>query len=309
MDKIIKITIQKGFTVCLFLLIGFSAIGASRSPEIVAHRAGTADAPENTYLAIDTALKNHADAIWISIQSTKDAKFVLYRPSDLNALTDMSGQISSYTANELKKANAAIKFNNKNKTKYTLPITAIPELQETLRRYPATQFYIDLKSPDTNATFQAKQLFNVLNKTNAFSRTRFYSTNSNYINALTTLSDKIQVFENRDKTRTILANSIMEHLCELPKAQITASNAGKKRWYGFELRRKVEVVEHYTLGEARSPATLIWDKSAIECFRKNDDAYIMLFGINTLEDYQLAKQLGADAVMVDSPKLFYTLNK
>lgn len=57
MDKIIKITIQKGFTVCLFLLIGFSAIGASRSPEIVAHRAGTADAPENTYLAIDTALK------------------------------------------------------------------------------------------------------------------------------------------------------------------------------------------------------------------------------------------------------------
>lgn len=103
MDKIIKITIQKGFTVCLFLLIGFSAIGASRSPEIVAHRAGTADAPENTYLAIDTALKNHADAIWISIQSTKDAKFVLYRPSDLNALTDMSGQISSYTANELKK--------------------------------------------------------------------------------------------------------------------------------------------------------------------------------------------------------------
>ncbi|MCW2255998.1 glycerophosphoryl diester phosphodiesterase [Providencia alcalifaciens] len=93
----------------------------------------------------------------------------------------------------------------------------------------------------------------------------------------------------------------MSHQCE-PLNQTTEKQS--VRWYGFELHRKVEVVERYTLGEARSPATLSWDKEAIDCFRQHGDAYIVLFGVNSPSDYQFAKEIGADAVMVDSPKTF-----
>lgn len=55
------------------------------SPKIIAHRGGTADAPENTEVAIKTALSNQADAIWITVQLSKDNVPVLYRPSDLKA--------------------------------------------------------------------------------------------------------------------------------------------------------------------------------------------------------------------------------
>ena len=89
----------------------------------------------------------------------------------------------------------------------------------------------------------------------------------------------------------------MDHKCELP-----ADNT--ERWYGLELHRKVQVVEKYTLGEGRSDAVLSWDKEAMDCFRKNTNAHIIFFGINTPEDYKKAKELQVNGVMVDSPALF-----
>ncbi len=74
-----------------------------------------------------------------------------------------------------------------------------------------------------------------------------------------------------------------------------------EQWYGLELKRKVEVVEKFTLGEGISPATLTRDKEAMDCFRSQDKAHIIFFGINSAEDYRTAKELGADGVMVDSP--------
>lgn len=39
----------------------------------------------------------------------------------------------------------------------------------------------------------------------------------------------------------------------------------------------------------------------MDCFKKNSNSKILLIGINSAEDYQLAKDLGADYVMTDSP--------
>ncbi len=310
MDNIIKIkykaNMPKGIFMAIFLLLGCATF--SPTPDIVAHRAGTKDAPENTHLAIDMALKNKVDAVWISTQPAINYQFVLYRPSDLNALTEMEGKISSYTAEQLRTLNAATKFNQKRGTAYKTSEAFIPTLAETLLRYPKTQFYIDLKSPDADPTLQAEAILTLLHETNAFSRTRFYSTNENFINALKAASSRINLFESRDETRRVLANSLMAQTCSIDRSN-EPSLTPKTRWYGFELRRKVEVVERYTLGEARSTATLVWDKSAIDCFRAQNNAYIILFGVNTIEDYQLAKELGADAVMVDSPQLFNEYKK
>ncbi|MTC79459.1 glycerophosphodiester phosphodiesterase family protein [Providencia sp. wls1916] len=288
--------LKKSATIGLLLLVSQSAFALM--PQIVAHRAGTADAPENTLYAIEQAKSNKADAIWLTVQLSKDNQLVLYRPSDLNALTDKSGVISDYSAKQLSQINAAYKFNQKNNQQLPTSQTTIVTLEDVLKKYPDTIFYIDLKSPDADPNTQAQAILALLNKTNAFNQVRFYSTNDAFLKALKPLSSKLQLFESRDETRTMLANSVMSHQCMLD------NDKSATRWYGFELHHKVEVVEKYTLGEARSPATLSWDKEAIDCFRKNGNAYIIVFGVNSDSDYQLAKEIGADAVMVDSPKAF-----
>lgn len=296
---ILMTTISKYITFMATALILFASQTAfALSPHIVAHRAGTADAPENTVYAIDLANKNNADAIWITVQLSKDNQLVLYRPSDLDALTDQKGPISSYTAQQLNRINAAFQYNRKNDLQLPMQDTTISTLETILKKYPNTTFYVDLKSPDADPAIQAQAILALLNKTNAFKQVRFYSTNDAFLKALKPLSPKLQLFESRDDTRTLLANVVMNHQCSIENDKTTT------RWYGFELHRKVEVVEKYTLGEARSPATLSWDKEAIDCFRKNGNAYIIVFGVNSDSDYQLAKEIGVDAVMVDSPKVF-----
>ncbi|HEQ1858944.1 TPA: glycerophosphodiester phosphodiesterase [Providencia alcalifaciens] len=287
---------KKSAVMGLLLLASQSAFALT--PHIVAHRAGTADAPENTLYAIEQAKNNKADAIWLTVQLSKDNQLVLYRPSDLDALTDKSGVVSDYSAKQLSQINAAYKFNQKNNQQLPAAQTTIVTLEDVLKKYPDTIFYIDLKSPDADPSTQAQAILALLNKTNAFNQVRFYSTNDAFLKALKPLSSKLQLFESRDETRTMLANSVMSHQCAIE------NDKSVTRWYGFELHRKVEVVEKYTLGEARSPATLSWDKEAIDCFRKNGNAYIIVFGVNSDSDYQLAKEIGADAVMVDSPKAF-----
>lgn len=278
----------------IFITISFLfySVFVMASPKIIAHRGGTADAPENTEIAIKTALSNQADAIWITVQLSKDNVPVLYRPNDLKSLTNGQGAISTFTAKELAQWDAGYKYGEAQQFPYRNKGVTIPTLEYILTQFPKTQFYIDLKSPDADPVIQGKALASVLSKHNALERTHVYSTNSAFLDAL---PDNVQRFESRDVTRDILANITMGHICLLPE------NLDITRWYGLELHRKVEVVEKYTLGEARSAAVLSWDKDAMSCFRAGGNAHIVLFGINTEKDYLQAVELGADAVMVDSP--------
>ncbi|VDZ55467.1 glycerophosphoryl diester phosphodiesterase family protein [Yersinia intermedia] len=94
----------------IYLLLTLCISPLSASPLIVAHRAGTADFPENTRYAISKALSNDADIIWVSVQLSKDGVLVLYRPKDLSELTDGSGLVSDHSWEELQLLDAAYHF-------------------------------------------------------------------------------------------------------------------------------------------------------------------------------------------------------
>ncbi|MCU6667839.1 glycerophosphodiester phosphodiesterase [Enterobacteriaceae bacterium H4N4] len=256
------------------------------SPQIIAHRGGTADAPENTLPAIALALENQAQAIWVTVQLSRDGVPVLYRPSDLSALTTAQGKVSQYTQAELATFDAGAK------AKAKMAGTTIPTLKAVLERWPDVSFYIDIKSPDADPVEMGKQLQAVLKETNSLKRVRVYSTEDRYLDAL---PPEVPRFVTRSETRTRLANISMNHVCQSPTKQMDAY------WYGLELNRKVEVVEKFTLGDGISPATLTWDKEAMDCFRSQGNAHVILLGVNSDEDYQKAQSLGADGVMVDSP--------
>ncbi|WP_236307727.1 glycerophosphodiester phosphodiesterase family protein [Enterobacter bugandensis] len=269
----------------------FLASAASASPAIVAHRGGTADAPENTLPAIKLALENKADIVWITVQLSRDGVPVLYRPAELKALTNLQGKVSQYTVEELAKADASVKWKDKGLPKDMLN-TPVPTLKSVLAAWPDTRFFIDIKSPDADPATMGNALLNVLKETNSLNRVRVYSTEDRYMEALPV---EIPRFVTRSETRTRLATISLSHECLPPSQKMD------DYWYGLELNRKVEVVEKFTLGEGVSPATLTWDKEAVDCFRSQGNAHLIFIGVNSEEDYQKAKTLGAEGVLVDSP--------
>lgn len=278
---------RKIFSVSLLFL----ACAASAHPEIVAHRGGTADAPENTLPAIKLALENKADIVWITVQLSRDGVPVLYRPADLKALTRLQGKVSQFTAEELAKADASVKWKDKGLAKDMLN-TSVPTLKSVLTAWPDTRFFIDIKSPDADPATMGSKLLNVLKETNSLNRVRVYSTEDRYMAALPV---EIPRFVTRSETRTRLATVSLSHECLPPSQKMD------DYWYGLELNRKVEVVEKFTLGEGVSPATLTWDKESVDCFRSQGNAHLIFIGVNSEEDYQKAKTLGAEGVLVDSP--------
>ena len=283
----------------LLVLVGAACFSAavSAAPLRIAHRGGTGDAPENTVVAIEQSLHNGADAVWVTVQLTKDGVPVLYRPASLDALTDLRGPVSGRTAAELARADAGWKTGGADSPWRGKGI-GIPTLQAVLTQFSDVPFFIDIKSPDADPAVMARALADVLQRTGSLARSRVYSTDARYLDAL---PREVARFESRDLTRTVLARVAMAHQCELLPAQ------EDERWFGLEMKRDVEVVEKYTLGEARSAAQLVWDQEAMDCFRSKGTARIVLFDVNSEADYRAAKTLGADAVMINSPAQFRSI--
>lgn len=280
----------------MLLATELSFSNTSQQLQLIAHRAGKDDAPENTSFAINEALKNKADAIWITIQLSKDKIPVLYRPKDLSANTNAKGLVSEYSAEELKKLDAAYYFKANDGYPYRNKDIGIPSLDDVLMSYPETFFYLDLKSPDADPISMKNSLLQVLTKHNAFNRVRVYSTNKAFTEIL---SPEIATFATRDLTRQYLVETALNsNHCPTPLKE--------EYWHGFELYRKVKVVETFTLGEGVSEAVLAWAPEDIKCFKQKLQ-HIILFGIKTKEDLELARKLGVDGVMVDSPKYFSSL--
>lgn len=272
-------------------------------PLLIAHRGGTADRPENTLVAIDAALANHADMIWLSVQLSADGIPVLYRPAKLSALTELTpaaaggdDSVASRTFGQLQQLNVGWHFAETDVTgtrRYpyrTLPVR-MPSLQQALRQIPANvPVVLDMKAMP--ADVQTEAVARVLDAEDAWGRVLIYSTEAAY---QTTFGryPKARVFESRDATRQRLLDVTLAGVCDPP---------GTGRWAGIELRRPVDVIEHFTLGQGVTKTTAsFWTPKSVACYRARDAVNLVAFGVNDKAAYCRAMRLGLDAVMVDSP--------
>lgn len=271
---------------------------AGQLPLIVAHRGGTADFPENTLLAIDNALRNNVDMLWLTVQLSRDQIPVLYRPADLSANTNGSGAVAEKTLAQLQQLNAGWQFKQGAANGQVLfpyrehPVT-LPSLQQALAAVPANiTIILDMKA--LPADTQAKAVAQVLERNQAWNRVLIYSTDASYQQAFAQYP-KARLFESRDQTRDRLASVALAHNCQ-PAPQMGS-------WVAFEYQRKVELVETFTLGEARSAVNAkLWTPQAIDCFQSRGKVNILTIGVNSEEDYRAAACLNVDAVLVDSPR-------
>jgi glycerophosphoryl diester phosphodiesterase len=272
--------------------------GGPSLPAIVAHRGGTADYPENTLRAIDGALHNGADQIWLTVQLSADGVPVLYRPADLSTLTPASGPVASRTAAELVQLNAGWNFrrtlpDGSTTFPYRSQPTPIPTLSDALASVPGTMpVILDMKA--LPAAPQVAAVARVIDEHRAWSRVRFYSTDASYRDAWANYPQARQ-FETRDATRARLLNVALAQRCEAPP------QAGI--WAGFEWSRDMTVVERFTLGEAATPVRAnLWTPAAMRCFSAAGPAHVVAFGVNNIDAYHEAACLGVEGVLVDSPK-------
>ncbi len=268
------------------------------APKLIAHRGGTADRPENTLVAIESALAQRADMIWLSVQLSADGEPVLYRPATLDALTNGTGKVADFSAAALARLNAGWNFSETGpdgikRFPYRDKPVGIPTLREALRAIPAdVPVMLDMKA--TPAEPLAFAVAQVLQAENAWGRALIYSTDADFQRAFAAYP-KARLFESRDDTRGRLVTATLGQACGTPPASGT--------WAGFELRRKVDVVETFTLGEGRSPVNAVfWTKASVNCYRSKAQVNLVAFGVNDKEAYCEAKRLGLDAVMVDSPE-------
>lgn len=287
-----------GAALGLVLLQGCSIEGLRSplpEPWVVAHRGGTGDAPENTLLAIRTALAHHSDGLWLSVQVSADGVAVLYRPADLSALTDAQGAVASKTLAQLRQVNAGYQFKDAaGAYPYRSDPQTIPTLAEALRAIPAqVPVFLDIKAQPVASVIEAAA--SILDQEQAWARVRFYSTEreaSDYLQQH--YAGRAQYFESRDATRNRLVDLAMAGRCTPPAAGA---------WMGIELERELTVTEQFTLGSSSyqvKPARL-WTPKAMDCVRRASATKVVMFGINSAQAYREAHALGADAVMVDSP--------
>ena len=268
----------------------------NKLPAIVAHRAGTADNPENTLPAITAALNNGADAIWLSVQISKDGTPMLYRPTDLNTLTNSTGTIASKTAAELQTLNAGWQFSvTATDGSITYPwrtqTIPIPTLDQALQLIPSTvPVILDMKA--LPAPEQAAAVAQVLDAQRAWDRVTLYSTEAAYQDAFAPYR-QAQLYESRDATRGRLANVDLGAGCTAAPANTRAA---------FEMTRAMDLTENFTLGTGHSPVNArLWTPTSVQCFRQNSGTYLLGIAVNNIDDYKAAACLGLDAAMVDSP--------
>lgn len=274
------------------------ALDAGAAPLIVAHRGGTGDTPENTVQAFANALDNGAQALWMTVQVTRDGVPVMYRPADLSALTDGHGKLADVDYADVRRLNAGYAFARKGSDGQTEhPYRAhplpIPTLRDAIAAVPpGVPILLDMKQTPSAPLVEA--VIKVLDDTHAWSRVRLYSTEADATDRMRERRPQAQLFESRDATRNRLVAAALAGQCASPPAPGT--------WAGIEFHRKVEVVERFTLGEGVSKVVANWwTPAAVQCFKSRGNVHLVAFGVETPQDYEAADKLGFDAVMTDSP--------
>jgi glycerophosphoryl diester phosphodiesterase len=114
-------------------------------PLVFAHRGGAALAPENTIVAFDRGLALGADGLELDVRLSRDGVPVVHHDETLERTTNLRGRVSSFTADELSRADAGYHFEDAGEPAFRARGHGVPRLQEVLERYPGRRIIIEMK--------------------------------------------------------------------------------------------------------------------------------------------------------------------
>ena len=114
-----------------------------------AHRGGAAEAPENTLLAFETAIRSGSDVIETDLRLTADGEIVTLHDADLERTTDGRGRVDSMPLAALQRLDAAHHFSPDGAAfPYRGAGLRVPTLREAVALDSTIRFNVDLKPRD-----------------------------------------------------------------------------------------------------------------------------------------------------------------
>jgi len=130
-----------------------------RKPLIVAHNGGGDSFPEDTLEAIQIAVeKYHVDIIEVDVHLTRDKRLVCIHDSSINRTTNGTGEVSSFTLEEISRFDASFtypEYRNKG-----IKIPSIEQVIDYILPLSNVKMFIEIKPPASKEIITSvQQLF------------------------------------------------------------------------------------------------------------------------------------------------------
>ena len=111
------------------------------SLKMIAHRGGALEAPENTLVAFDQAIKVSSHFILeMDIHLTKDEHLAVIHDDTVDRTTNGEGAVANMTLTELQKLDAGWHYqNNEGEYIYRSQGIQVPSLRQSARKIPSTK--------------------------------------------------------------------------------------------------------------------------------------------------------------------------
>jgi glycerophosphoryl diester phosphodiesterase len=172
--------------------------------EVIAHRGGALEAPENTLYAFEHAVSISPKVILeLDVHYTKDKQIVIFHDRTLERTTNGTGELKNYTLEELRKLDAAYNFTNESGD-YPLRGKGIqiPTIIELFDKYPDTRMIIEIKP---NSQDLAVELYELVKKYNRLDKTIIGSEHSKLMQYLRAKDKDILTTAGQDEVlRTLM---------------------------------------------------------------------------------------------------------
>ena len=118
------------------------------APLVIAHRGGSALAPENTLLAFRQAAEWwHSDILELDVHPTRDGEVVVIHDATLDRTTDARGAVAKLSLAQVQRADAGHSFTPDGGRSYPYRGTGVtvPTLEELLRALPGMRVNVEIK--------------------------------------------------------------------------------------------------------------------------------------------------------------------
>src|SRR5262249_16688277 len=115
------------------------------SPEVIAHRGGGGEWPEETIYACQKSLELGVDVLELDVHKTLDGELVVMHNPSVNETTDGSGEIEELTLSQIKQLNAAHLWKLEKQKN-----TEVPTLEEVFEAFPKQRMNIEIKPRDSS---------------------------------------------------------------------------------------------------------------------------------------------------------------
>jgi len=123
------------------------------APLLVAHRGGSALAPENTMAAFESAVDQWgADMLEMDVHQSADGRIVVIHDATVDRTTDGSGAVAALRWDELRDLDAGYRFRDlSGETSFRGTGIDLPLFDQVLERFPRTRINVEAKAAGATA--------------------------------------------------------------------------------------------------------------------------------------------------------------